>query len=148
MKNHLFTTTASWQGGLEGKGALSAQGFESSFSAPKSLGGSGKGANPEELLLAAASACFLITLAAVLTRRKIAFTHLGIKSELELVADGGLQVKRVRHFATVKVAPQSNPTLRGDALEAVAAAEANCLVARAMSGQVAFEATAEIIGIE
>lgn len=142
--SHHFQTTATWTGGLEGNGSFTAHGLESRFSAPKNLGGAGVGTNPEELLLGAASTCFLITLAAVLSRRKIPFVRLALKSELEVVVDGGLKATRVLHFPRVQLAAGTDELVQAETLKAIEAAEANCLVARAMSGNVDFQTTAEI----
>ncbi len=139
-----FSLSASWEGALEGNGTLSTQGLEARFSVPVSLGGAGAGTNPEELLLGAASSCFLITLAAVLQRRKIAVSKLEIRSELEVDFEGGLRAKRIRHFPSIKLTSLGEGVKEG-VLQAVDAAEANCLVAKALSGNIAFEIATEIL---
>ena len=67
---HTFTLTGDWTGGLRGQGTLAVGGLASAISVPTVLGGPGAGTNPEELLTAAASSCYLITLAAIVEGRK------------------------------------------------------------------------------
>lgn len=129
---HRTQLRAKWQGGLRGSGVLESEGFETHYSAAKDLGGSGVGANPEEILLAASGGCLLITLAAVLERSGIEFERLDIESEMELLVDKGMTVKTIRHFPRV-----SGATAPID--EALKRAEEFCLVSKAMKGNVAIE---------
>src|SRR4051794_31545434 len=80
MRVYEFELAGHWRGGLGGRGQLVTAEGVLPVAAPRGLGGAGNAHDPEELLLAAAATCFLITLAAVLERQNLAYTALSIKS--------------------------------------------------------------------
>ena len=130
---HTFELTRKWMGGLCGSGLFETKTVESHFSVPKPFGGEGQGTNPEDLLLSAASTCFLMTLGIALTFRKITFASVCLKSIAHLDTDGrNFRLTKIEHFPVVLLA--SGET--GKALEAIRAAEKNCLVANALRGNV------------
>ena len=51
-----------WLGGREEVGKLRGDIINENISIPSSLGGQGKGTNPDELLVSAASSCYIISL--------------------------------------------------------------------------------------
>ena len=54
----LYHTSATSEGGRNGRSTLAEGGLGLAFALPKSLGGTGKGANPEQLFALGYSACF------------------------------------------------------------------------------------------
>lgn len=54
--------TIEWQGGTKAEAALKAEYLDTKVAVPTSLGGSGNGADPNELLVASATTCYLATL--------------------------------------------------------------------------------------
>lgn len=126
---HQFESRTTWTGALDGQGQLITSSTELMFSAPAALGGKGVGTNPEELLLGAAATCFLITLSAVLNRMQVPQQVLRVRSELEVSTEGGLTVRTLTHYPNVDA---ESPKVA----KALEIAELNCLVAKAMKGNV------------
>ncbi len=73
-----FSIDASWTGtGREGRGTIRSGGLEIAYSAPASMGGQGSGTSPEELLMAAVTACYSGTLFRVLQQRATRYPQPG-----------------------------------------------------------------------
>ncbi len=142
--SELFRVKTKWIGGLNGNGELSFPTIEFPFSAPKSLNGAGVGTNPEELLLGAAAACFLLTLGTVLNLLKISVHRLRLESEIEVSTAGGLEVKRITHFPKLLLREAAGPEILAKAEQAVVKAEAYCLIAKALRGNVEIKVIPEI----
>ena len=70
MVKHDFVVHTSWRGGREEIGKVNGDVISEQISIPSSLGGNGTGTNPDEMLVAAASSCYIISLAATLERAK------------------------------------------------------------------------------
>jgi len=74
-ETHRYSVAVTWSGDATGCGEVRVAG--ESLSVPiggsKELGGCGKGANPEELFLAAVGACFVNTWAIFLQKLKVAY---------------------------------------------------------------------------
>ena len=86
---HPFHLKAVWNGGRNSEGHIEAGGLRTVISIPQEMGGPGTGTNPDEMLLGAASTCYLITLAAMLERSDIVPQELTLESE----ARGGVTNK-------------------------------------------------------
>lgn len=131
-----FTVKGTWTGNRNGEGTITADGFHTVVSAPKQLDGPGMGANPEELLIAAATNCYMITLAAILTNRNIAYTHL----EVETVGTVGKEGKRLifegivhKPFIFVK---QADDELQEKLIQIAHRAETACFISQTLKGNV------------
>lgn len=101
----LFNVKAEWAGvGKQGEGEMHLGEHRISYSAPASMGGKGIGASPEDLLLAAVTACYSGTLMRVLARAHLPGEALAIQT------DGMVEgfPERAR-FARITV----NPIIRG-----------------------------------
>ena len=72
MVRHDFKVKTEWLGGREEVGKLRGDIINENISIPSSLGGM-EGTNPDELLVSAASSCYIISLAATL--EKSGFTN-------------------------------------------------------------------------
>jgi lipoyl-dependent peroxiredoxin len=77
-----------WQGGATGNGTLKAEYLDTNIAIPKSLGGSGNGTDPKELLVSSATTCYITTLAYMLESRKLPVVELTISSEGTISDDG------------------------------------------------------------
>lgn len=139
MSSHRFELEASWTGSVDGHGSLKGEGLEAKFTAPVALGGQGGGTNPEELLLGAAGACYLITCSAILTRRKIPFLGLRVRSDATVENTEGIRMTQIRHFPTIRLPVGSSAEVENAALTAARLAEQVCLVSVAVRGNVAME---------
>jgi peroxiredoxin-like protein len=79
METLTFTVNAQWAGtGREGEGTLTLGGQPLRYSAPTSMGGKGVGASPEDLLVAAVTACYSGTLFRVLTQERLPAVHIAV----------------------------------------------------------------------
>jgi peroxiredoxin-like protein len=136
MSEHRMTVRASWHGSSQtGAGELSSKGLSSTFSIPGDLGGPGKGTNPEELVLGAAAACYLITLAVALGKRGVPFEDLEVTTDGLVIFDKGLHLTRLMHHVRITL-PRAATGYREAALAAAEQAEQGCMVSRAVRGNV------------
>jgi len=67
--------------GKDREGVISVDGHSVRFSAPGSMGGKGVGASPETLLISAVTACYSLTLLALLQKRKLPCTEIAVRTE-------------------------------------------------------------------
>ncbi|MBC7386123.1 MAG: organic hydroperoxide resistance protein [Cryobacterium sp.] len=67
----LYRAEAKVTGGRDGKAMASDHSFDLTLAPPKEMGGSGKGANPEQLFAAGYSACFMGAMKFVAGQEKI-----------------------------------------------------------------------------
>lgn len=76
-----FKVSADWSGvGKSGQGVLRIGADDYVYSAPASMGGKGVGASPEDLLLAAVTACYSGTLMRVLSERQLPADSVSIET--------------------------------------------------------------------
>ncbi len=82
MAELVFHVSAVWSGsGREGSGTLSMGGQRIAYSAPDTMGGQGKGTSPEELLLAAVTACYSGTLFGLVQRAGLPIARVDLHTE-------------------------------------------------------------------
>ncbi|MCF8566121.1 OsmC family protein [Alicyclobacillus tolerans] len=94
---------------------------------------SSQAATPEELLLAAASSCYLITLGTLLEHRNIPFSRIELESSAQLVQDPVLRLDAIQHSPTIVL----NGTIQEDVLVSLTEhAEHTCMVSSALRGNV------------
>jgi peroxiredoxin-like protein len=94
---HRFSIRAHWRGDAMGNGSVSKQNFPSlPIAGATVLGGSGTGANPEELLMAALGACFVNTWAIFVKKLNLNHSELALEVVGELGKDptGGYRMER------------------------------------------------------
>lgn len=80
-----------WHGGTTGNGTIKAEYLDSKIAIPTSLGGSGDGTDPKELLVSSAATCYITTLAYMLETRKLPAVELTMNSEAT-IADNGFKI--------------------------------------------------------
>ena len=68
-------------GGKDREGVIFVDGHSVRFSAPGSMGGKGVGASPETLLISAVTACYSLTLLALLQKRTLPCTEIAVRTE-------------------------------------------------------------------
>lgn len=137
---HPFHLKAVWNGGRNSEGTIDAGGLKSVISIPQEMGGPGTGTNPDEMLLGAASTCYLITLAAMLERSDITPYELTLESEATVdVTNNIFTYERIVHRPRIVL--QSNATeaelTKADRL--AHKAEESCMISRAVAGNVTIE---------
>jgi peroxiredoxin-like protein len=135
---HAFECAAEWRGELlRGAGSLKAEQIESDFSVPRRMGGTGRGTSPEELLVAAANACYLMTLAALLQTEGVAFGELRNHSSAVFAATpAGPVFSQLRHSPVVYMAAEARLLFGGTVQSCFLQAERACTVSRALAGNV------------
>lgn len=141
---HQFTLQGTWRGGLYGDGHVAVGNLDSAVSVPTALQGPGKGTNPEELLLGASAACYLITLGAILERRKLEPREVTLASEGYVSSDKGLKFTRIVHRPRIVLAEGASDEDRKTARDATDRAEKACLISNAVRGNVQVTVEPEI----
>jgi peroxiredoxin-like protein len=147
-EEHTFELEASWSGGLAGRGHVRAGALDADVSLPSAFGGTGRGTNPEELLIGAASSCYLLTLAAICQRRELPVTTIALTSEVRVTSPPALKVLSVIHRPVLSHAGGADEATRAALLDAAHRAEALCMVSSAMRGNVDVRVEPTITGRE
>lgn len=144
-KEQVYRVRGSWQGTLVGgRGVIENERgtFQTPFSVPKSFGGPGGMTNPEEIFLASACACYLVTLAMIAKKMKLPVKNLTCTAEGRVVPDE----QDGYHFREISLYPHIELENEGDEAQyealiarAVALAEQRCIISRAVKGTVHYE---------
>ena len=126
-----FHVSATWSGDGAGRGEVRLHESESvAVAGDPGLGGSGRAANPEQLLLAALAACFLNTWAIFLKKLSIPFSEPALAAECEVGPDpaGGFRVTGVTLRARVPAAVAASH--REPLRKTLSLAEKYCIVSK------------------
>jgi Ohr subfamily peroxiredoxin len=132
----LYTAQVSITSGRDGKAASSDGRLDVALALPTALGGSGDGANPEQLFAAGYAACFASSLKAAAASRKTAIGAVRIDAEavLSVREDGSYLVSRVALAVNAE-------SLGADAAQLVEEAKRICAYSNATRGNVATTVT-------
>lgn len=117
MVKHDFKVKTKWQGGRDKVGTVKGDIIESQISIPSSLGGKGIGTNPDEMLVSAASSCYIISLAATLERA--GYTDIQIHQQSIGTAsfeNGKFQMDCITHYPEIHVNEANKENLEKDYL--------------------------------
>lgn len=104
-EGHQFRVHVVWEG--DGSGAGEARSAEGSWTIPiggsAQLGGSGRGVNAEEMLLAAVGNCFVTTWAIFLKKLQVAYAEPALRLSGDLGRDpaGGYKMQKIQIVARV-----------------------------------------------
>lgn len=146
MTSSYFSVNGSWQGNREGNGIIRLPGGSNlEVSVPKEFNGPGIGTNPEELLISSANNCYMITIAAMLSNRKIEVEKLEVSSEgvVEKI-DGKLQFKQIIHKPVISIKTSSSVTV--EKLEEVAVrAEKACFISNTLRTSIEISVQPKVI---
>lgn len=137
MAEHHFHLKAEWPGGRNAHGSIEAGQLKTEISIPPEMDGPGIGTNPDEMLLGAASTCYIITLAAMIERADLPLKTMSLTSEgIVDVTKGVFTYKKIIHRPSVLLEDQAteheNDTLRN----LLHKAESSCMISRALKGNV------------
>lgn len=139
--NHIFRLTAVWNGGRNSVGRIESGQLKTEISIPEPMGGPGVGTNPDEMLLGAASTCYIITLAAMLERSSIAVESLTLDSEgIVDVTNNVFTYKSITHRPWIVLADGQGEDVSAKAERLAHKAESSCMITRALQGNVAVSA--------
>jgi len=137
---HPFHLKAVWDGGRNSQGHIDAGGLKTSISIPQEMGGPGTGTNPDEMLLGAASTCYIITLAAMLERANIAPQELTLQSEAIVdVTNNIFTYERIVHKPQIILGNDATDADLSKAELLAHKAEHSCMISRALKGNVSLE---------
>ncbi|AXN37091.1 hypothetical protein CN689_14545 [Peribacillus butanolivorans] len=145
MTMHHFHLSAEWPGGRNDIGTIQSGNLQTQISVPTEMKGPGIGTNPDEMLLGAASTCYIITFAAMLERSKIEKVSLTMQSEaLVDVTNGVFTYKKIIHRPTLVLASITSEKEAEKARKLAVKAESSCMISRAIKGNVEVELNATI----
>ncbi|AIQ60822.1 OsmC family protein [Paenibacillus borealis] len=137
---HPFQLKAVWNGGRNSEGHIEAGGLRTVISIPQEMGGPGTGTNPDEMLLGAASTCYLITLAAMLERSDITPQELTLESEATVdVTNNVFTYERIVHKPRLVLQADATAVQLEKAERLAHKAEESCMISRAVAGNVSIE---------
>ncbi|MEJ9230141.1 OsmC family protein [Peribacillus butanolivorans] len=145
MTMHHFHLIAEWPGGRNDIGTIQSGNLQTQISVPTEMEGPGIGTNPDEMLLGAASTCYIITFAAMLERSKIEKVSMTMQSEaLVDVTNGVFTYKKIIHRPTLVLASITSEKEAEKARKLAVKAESSCMISRAIKGNVEVELNATI----
>ena len=140
MAEHHFYLKADWPGGRNNVGYIDAGKLQTEISIPPEMDGPGVGTNPDEMLLGAAATCYIITLAAMIERANLPLQEMSLESEgIVEVENNVFTYKRIIHKPTVALRSDANEKERKLLSKLVERAETNCMISRALKGNVEIE---------
>ena len=137
MTEHYFHLKADWPGNRNDVGTIQTQNLQTKISIPEEMDGPGVGTNPDEMLLGAATTCYIITLAAMLERSKIEKKSLVVESSAIVdVTNGIFTYKKIIHRPTLVIVNEKDIKMANRLL---LKAENTCMISKALRGNVAIE---------
>ena len=139
---HVYQVSGSWQGGLQGKGWVknADQTLKVELGAPEESGGLGGRVTPEELFLASACSCYLVTLAMTLEKMRLPVKKLECTAEGRITPDqeGGYNLQELVLHPHVEMDGDPKTHDQG-IMRAVKLAEQRCIISRAVRGTIAYQ---------
>ncbi len=142
MSEQVFTIAATWDpSGKRGTLATEDSSLNIAHAGARSLGGENGAPNPEELLLAAVSACFIQTWAIFLAKLQVPIEKPALDGSCELDKDpaGGFRVTKIDLAAHVPAALWESR--RADVEKTLSLAEKYCIVSKAVKASLALTVT-------
>lgn len=138
MTEHHFHFSAAWPGGRNSVGSIQCGHLATQVSIDTGMGGPGVGTNPDEMLLAAAATCYLMTLAAMLERARIEVASMAFESDITVSVDAGAyRCKRIVHHPAITLPRGAGAQQLEQVERLVLAADRHCMVSNALRGNVA-----------
>ncbi|HLR19874.1 MAG TPA: SACOL1771 family peroxiredoxin [Staphylococcus sp.] len=137
MVQHEFKVNTQWFGGREAVGNLKGDVLNEQVSIPQGLGGNGTGTNPDELLVSAASSCYIISLAAVLERS--GFNNIEIQQSSIGTAkfeNAKFRMDDITHYPEIKVEFEQKEKLEKKLPKLLKVADNNCMISNSIRGNV------------
>ena len=109
------------------------------------LGGNGVGTNPDELLVSAASSCYIISLAATLERAK--FTDINLINNsvgTALFENGKFKMVTITHYPKISVTAEDKENLEKRLPKLLEIADNNCMISNSIRNNVEIKIQASI----
>ena len=137
MVQHQFKVNTQWSDGRESVGNLIGDVLDEQISIPAGLEGNGTGTNPDELLVSAASSCYIISLAAVLERS--GFDHIEIQQSsigLAIFENAKFKMDSITHYPEITVDKNQKDLLEKKLPKLLKIADNNCMISNSIRGNV------------
>lgn len=140
MALHSFHLKADWPGNRNDVGTIESGNLKTQISIPPEMDGPGVGTNPDEMLLGAASTCYIITLAAMMERSKLPKESLTMDSEgIVEVVNGVITYKKIIHRPQIVLTADAGDKEFKLAQKLAEKAESSCMITRAIQGNIEVE---------
>lgn len=136
MEEYIFNLTGEWYGGRTGQGRIQTNGLHSNISIGAEMSGSGIGTNPDELLISAVASCYLMTLGIGLDAKKYPYKTIKMSSKGIVSDEGGLHFKEIIHYPNIILERDASETLIKNIKTQAVQAEKDCMIAKALQGNV------------
>ncbi|RIP34062.1 SACOL1771 family peroxiredoxin [Staphylococcus gallinarum] len=137
MVKHDFNVTTHWIGGRESVGKLNGDILSEQISIPEGLGGNGTGTNPDELLVSAASSCYIISLAAVLERSNFESIEIEQSSVGTAIFENAkFKMDTITHYPIITVKSTQKEQLSKKLDKLLELADKNCMISNSIRGNV------------
>jgi len=147
MSEHHFYLKAHWPHCSKDTGNISTGNLVTQISIPTEMNGPGIGTNPDEMLLGAASTCYLITLAVMLEYKKLEKVDLTMESEgiVEVSPGGTPTYKKIIHRPLLTLKANATDEDIMTAQKLAEKAEKSCMISRALQGNVEITTEATVL---
>lgn len=122
MDKDKTTLQTEWTGGAQGNGVIQTASLNTPIAIPQNKNGSGEGAEPKEILISSAIACFSTTLAAMLSGRKLSVDKVNIETESTDEDDG----MHITHYPHVVLSADTEEKKTDSAERAIETADKRC----------------------
>ncbi|CQR46113.1 OsmC-like protein [Paraliobacillus sp. PM-2] len=137
MTIHQFHLKANWPGRRNSVGSIQSGNLQTKISIPTEMDGPGIGTNPDEMLLGAASTCYIITLAAMIERADLPLAHMELESIGDVdVTKGVFTYKKITHYPMVRLKSDATAKQLSQLHDLVQKAEKTCMISKAIQGNV------------
>ena len=144
MALHHFHLKADWPGGRNEVGYIESDKLKTKISIPKEMDGPDIGTNPDEMLLGAAATCYIISLGAMIERAGLPLKEMNMQSEgIVDVTDGVFTYQKIVHRPRVVLASEAGEKDLSKLNRLVEKAEKNCMISKAIQGNVELEMQAD-----
>lgn len=128
---------STWPGGRGSVGMIEADKLKTEISIPEEMDGPGQGTNPDEMLLGAASTCYIITLAAMMERAELPVKEMDMDSEgVVSVTNGVITYEEIIHRPRVVLEKEASESELEKLRKLAHKAESSCMISRAIAGNV------------
>ncbi|PTE68008.1 peroxiredoxin [Staphylococcus devriesei] len=146
MIKHDFKVQTKWQGGRDEVGTVNGDVLSEQISIPSSLGGNGTGTNPDEMLVSAASSCYIISLAATLERAKFSNVTLTVDSVGTAIFENGkFRMDKITHYPSISIPDNEKENLEKRLPKLLEIADNNCMISNSIRNNVAIDITPTIL---
>ena len=137
QEKHIFHTSTVWTGDSDGDGVMRSDQISFEYGRPAQLGGKPGRTNPEMLLTQSVAACYAITFAILLERKRLPVMRFEVEAEGEIVRqpDKTLKYAAIRLKPIIDLNGADEATVKS-VLDAAHRTEKYCLISNALRGNV------------